>query len=62
MLEAPNDDPFAREVDVTDAQQRDLTHPKTVLVDQREEQLIARLVNGRQESPNLILREVAREP
>jgi hypothetical protein len=42
-------------------EQRHLSHPQPVKVDQGEERLVARVIDGREEAPGFDLAEVARK-
>jgi hypothetical protein len=58
-LEALDNDPATLEVDVATREQRDLSYPKTVVVDQREECAIAKAPNRGEERSQLELCEIA---
>lgn len=61
-LRAPDQDPSALKVNVTSREERDLTHPQAVVVDEREEREVARQLDHAEEAPDFFLREVARQP
>jgi len=60
-LQALDDDSAANQIHVATLKEADLPHPEPVVVDQREEGAIARVIHAREERPQLGLREVARQ-
>ncbi len=60
-LEPPDEQPAPLEVDVATAKEQHLAHPQPMLVHEREERPIARVVDDREEARDLILGEVARQ-
>lgn len=60
-LQALDDDPAAIEVDVASRQQLDLADPESVVVDEREEGDVPRIVDSREELTQLGLGEVPRQ-
>ena len=60
-LEAPSDDALPIDVDVSDAEQRDLPHSQAMLVDQGEEKEVSLMLDDAKEPSNLVLSEVARQ-
>ena len=60
-LGAPDQDPPALEVHVAARQERHLSYPQAVVVDQREEGLVSRRTDDAKETPYFVLREVTRQ-
>lgn len=60
-LEAANEQPPALKVDIPTADEEHFSHAQPVVVHEREERPVARVANDREEAPDLILGQVARE-
>jgi len=60
-LQALENDPISNEVDVLTLEKRHLPYTQPIEVDQGEEGLIARIIDGREETTELELAEVARK-
>src|SRR5258706_5216464 len=59
-LQPADEHPAARKVEVTTLQEQHLSHPQAVVVHQDEESSVAHVLDGREESPDFVLSQVAR--
>lgn len=60
-LEAANEQPPALKVDIPTADEEHFSHAQPVVIHEREERPVTRVANDREEAPDLILGQVARE-